>query len=854
MPALAQPEIKQLLDRSRQLNTNKNFDSAIIYADSALKLNSGPKDRQTTIKAMRLKGKAMFGLKKEKEAIDLYFAALRLCKMPEDKKESAWIYGEIGYVHFAQGHHQESKNYYRKEIAILKELLGRDSVAEQLINMSVMQQQLGEFDSALLSLNEVRDIIFRTNDRRLSGYYYLNMGAFYTARNLPDSARVYYLKAYDVWKALDNQSQLFKVTFNLGYYYYQKKDYKEAIRYYLLSEASANKFGMKRDIAHLYGTMAESYAAYGDHKNAYKYLYLYATLNDSFHNEDINNYVLKLDKQYQAEKSKQTIQEQELQIKTANLAVQKQKNTLLLIIIVFVLVVSGGAAAFGYSTFRNRVRKEVDEAKGRFFANIAHEIRTPLSMIQGPVEVLQSKVTDPALLQQLDTAARNTTRLNDLINQMLDISKIDAARYTLHESVGNIQYTAEQLFVQYRQQAAQKNIALSCQCDADTGNVLFDKDALEKIINNLAGNAIKYTPTGGATGIEIIARPQGQTVQLQINVWDSGPGIPEEEQDKIFDRFYRSAAQQKAGIKGVGIGLALVKELVGLMNGTIQVTSEPGKGSVFTVNCTLQKAAPTLQAIPATTGETKTVLLVEDDTDILQFNKGLMEEEGYTVITAVNGAEAVTTINTSLPDLVVTDLMMPQKDGLELLKEIRANALTAHIPVIILSAKASVQARMEGMTEGAQAYLPKPFSPAELKGLVKNQLQLLRNHKAHYMAQAADGQKNIEERFSGTDPFTQKCYAIIHEHLDDPQLSVEKLAELMTINRSHFQRKIKTLTGYSPSELIKTIRLEKAKEMLLKKEGNITETAYATGFTSQSYFTKCFSEHFGYPPSQAGER
>ncbi len=248
------------------------------------------------------------------------------------------------------------------------------------------------------------------------------------------------------------------------------------------------------------------------------------------------------------------------------------------------------------------------------------------------------------------------------------------------------------------------------------------------------------------------------------------------------------------------------------------------------------------------------ILIVEDDKDILQFNRSLMEEEGYSVVTAQNGNEAIVALSNALPDLVVTDLMMPGKDGLELLKEIRANVLTAHIPVIILSAKASVQARTEGLAEGAQAYLPKPFSPAELKGLVRNQLQLLHSQKERYKADTTSDNKNVEERFSGTDPFTQKCYATIQEHLDDPQLSVEKLAELMTINRSHFQRKIKTLTGYSPSELIKTIRLEKALEILLKKEANITETAYATGFTSQSYFTKCFSEHFGYPPSQAGER
>lgn len=853
-PALAQEDaIKPLLEKARLLNNRKIADSAIFYTDSVLKLCDIYQDHASRIKAMRIKGKSLFTLKKEKEAVSLYFAALRLCKSPGDDKEIAWLYGEIGYAYYIQGHSKESKSYYKKEIAILTKLQGKDSLGNQYINMAVMHQQLGELDSSQMMLNEVRDILSRNKDSAMRGYYYFNMGAHHTARNQPDSARHYYLLAHDIWKALDNKSQLFKVTFNLGFYYFQKNDYQSAIKYYLLSLSAAQKHGMKRDIAHVYGTMAESYAAINDHKNAYKYLYLYATLNDSFAREDINNYVLKLDKQYETDKNRELIQAQELEIKTSTLAVQKHRNTTLTIIIIFVLLLFAGAIAIVYSTFRNRVRKKVEEAKGRFFANVAHEIRTPLSMIQAPIELLQNNTTDPAQQQQLAIAARNTQRLNDLINQMLDISKLDAARYTLHNSVGNLEDFAKQLFVQYTQQAKEKNITLTCHTDANTGNVLFDKDALEKILNNLVGNAIKYTQSGGAAGVELTATETAAGVQLQINVWDTGNGIPAEDQAHIFERFYRSPEQQKAGVKGIGIGLALVKELVTLMNGTLSVTSEPGKGSVFTVACTLLPAATIAPNAAKTDTQAPIILLAEDDTDILSFNKALMEDEGYHVLTATNGNEAISLISTTLPDLIVTDLMMPGMDGLELLKAIRASILTAHIPVIILSARASAQAKTEGVAEGAQAYLPKPFSPAELKGLVKNQLQLLNRQKTYYQTQTEDKEKSVEERYSGTDPFTQKCYATIQEHLDDPQLSVEKLAELMNINRSHFQRKIKTLTGYSPSELIRTIRLEKARDILLKKENNITETAYATGFTSQSYFTKCFSEHFGYPPSQMGE-
>lgn len=829
-------------EKARIANNKKQLDSAIIYADKAIALSIQAHDTLYRLKAMRIKGKALLGKKKDKESGELFFAALRLCGAAKYDKEMGLLYGELGYYFFSQGHNTEAKEYYHRNIEVLTRIWGIDSLGNQLINLSVAHQGLGEFDSARIVLDMVKDIVYRNNDSSMRAYYLLNMGAHYTYTGKPDSARLCYLQAYDLWKALGNESQLFRVTFNLGFYAFQKKNYKEALKYYHLSEEAAGKYGQKRDVAHVYGTMAEAYAAMEDYKNAYKYLYLYATLNDSFNHEDINTYVNELDKKYQSEKAQQTIHEQELEL-------GKQENTILLIVIIALLVIAAGTGAFVYLTFRNRVRKQVEEAKGRFFANVAHEIRTPLSMIRGPVEVLQTQVTDAGMLHQLDIAARNTQRLNDLINQMLDISKIDAAKYTLQEHAGHPGELVRQLAAQYATQAKEKGITLLCECETDV-LVYFDKDALEKIVSNLVGNALKYTPEGGNAGVEVSTERQGDALLLTLNVWDSGPGIPVAEQQKIFERFYRAANGQAAGVKGTGIGLALVKELVMLMNGTITVESAPGKGTVFTVSITLRNALFAATDAEADTSEKPVILLVEDDADILDFNTTLLKGAGYTVITATNGNEASAAIANALPDLVITDLMMPDKDGLTLIKEIRANELSAHIPVIILSAKAAQHARTEGIAEGAQVYLPKPFSPAELMGVVSSQLDLLQRHKLRYQAQITDEEKTIEQRFQDTDPFTQRCHELILEHIDDAQFSVERLAGLMNVNRSHFQRKVKALTGYSPSEVIKTVRLERAKEMLLRKEGNITETAYATGFTSQSYFTRCFSEHFGYPPSE----
>ncbi len=842
--------VERLLEQSRGYVKLKKPDSALHFADIALQNAAANNNRQDRINAMTLKGKALFNLHKEKEGVALYFEALSMCRPAEDKKEIAALYGEIGFAYYAQQHIKEAKSYYQMQLSLCRSLNSKDSLGNQLVNLAVMHDFLKEYDSAIVALNEVADILSRTDNIPLRGYYYINRGAVMEYTGRPDSAEIYYLRAYDAWKLAGNEAQMYKAIFNIGFLYEERGNHKEALKYYHKSMDAAERFGFKKEVAHVYGTMAEAYAALHDYKNAYDYLYKYAMLQDSLSKSDFNNYVVRLDKQFEGEKNRQTIQDQQLKLETANVEVQKQRNKVLLIILVFTLLALIGIVLFGYVTIRSRVQKKVDEAKSRFFANVAHEIRTPLSMIQGPVKTLQSKITDPEMVYQLDMAERNTNRLNELINQMLDISKIDAAKYKLEERVGNVSEFLETLVTQYVAQAREKNIKTTVQVEPGVGNVMFDKDALEKVVGNLLSNAIKYTPDGGSVGIEVGVQLGNGRMNYTISVWDTGPGIALDDQQRIFDRFYRTRNQENAGTKGIGIGLSLVQELVGLMKGDINIVSEPGQGAVFTVTLSFAKqqlSGPT--TLPAEGAAI--VLLVEDDKDILDFNRRLLQGKGYKVITATNGVEALAALADEQPDIVVTDIMMPVKDGITLLKELKADMRTRHIPVVALSAKASAEAKMEAMGAGAQAYMVKPFLPDELAALVANLLDMAQlANRSQLNDETAAAASEIPAR--PMDPFARKCLDIINERLDDAQLSVELLAELMNVNRSHFQRKIKALTGFSPSELIRTIRLEKAQQLLRQGGSNITETAYATGFTSQSYFTKCFTDHFGYPPSMEG--
>lgn len=851
-----------LVSKARIYSNLRNGDSSLHYAQLALADGKKRKDTALIVRSMALIGKANFYLKKTTDAANTYFDALKIARPGKDDDQIAFIYGEIGFVYFNTQHYKEAKEYYYKSLAIRKQLGQKKDIVSALINISVMSRQANDKGEAYTALRQAGNILATINDSALAGFFYNNLGVYHEYARQLDSARYYYLKAYDIWKAVNKVSEIYRTTFNIGYLAVERGNHKEALQYFKLAQSSAERYGSGTDIAHVYGTMAESFAATGSYKEAYQYLYKYAMLKDSLATGSFNGQLAELDKKYQTEKNKELIQEQQLKLKTANLQIQKQRSTILLVLLILVVAVAAAIIIFISYTFKRRLSDRVEEAKTRFFDNVVHEIRTPLSMIQAPISLLQSKIADPDLQQQLQLANRNIIRLNELVTQMLDVSKIDSATYKLNERLGDAAAIIQDITTAYQDTARQQAVTLTCHTQGATGLTYIDADALEKIMGNLLSNAFKFTPHGGKVEVALHCQPSLLTIQVS----DSGPGIPNSDMPHIFNRFYRVEQHEKAGIKGVGIGLSLVKELVTLMSGTISVANQPTGGAIFTVALPLRQPqtqpafTPVVDIPPASNSvdaaqadsnpDLKVILLVEDDKDILDFNANLLTQNGYHVLTATRVAQAEAILAKELPDLIITDLMMPDRDGMELVKSVRASASTNHIPIVVLSARRTAAIRVGTIDQGAQVYLPKPFMPDELLSTIKSQLAIIDNVRHKYQQQAAQPDTPVAEKFASTDPFTQRFFDLVQQHLDDAQLSVEKMADMMHMNRSHFQRKLKTLTGFSPSELIRSIRLEKALEMLRSKAGNVTEIAYATGFTSQSYFSKCFTEHFGYPPSQ----
>jgi DNA-binding response OmpR family regulator/two-component sensor histidine kinase len=516
--------------------------------------------------------------------------------------------------------------------------------------------------------------------------------------------------------------------------------------------------------------------------------------------------------------------------------------------------------------------KALDELKGRFFANITHEFRTPLSLIISPVEQMQQDVnTSPVIKKNLSVVQRNAQQLLRLINQLLDMSKIESGNMQLSLSRGDVTLFIEECVQSFKVSAQAKHIDLAMNAFIPGDAYLFDAGKLEKIIYNLLSNAIKFTPEKGTINVNVSVQLHDEYEnELQVQVTDSGIGIDEEKLPYIFNRFYQVDTSATRKYEGTGIGLALVKELVQLMNGTMRVESKLGSGTSIYISFPLQnattgyvtewsKALPLPQVftpvIPEPAAKPKTgitahsplILVVEDNEELREFISQSLQKD-YRTIAASNGKQALAIATEELPEVIISDVMMPEMDGYSLCNEIKSNTATDHIAVIILTAKTAHDSVIEGLTSGADDYITKPFHFDELQLRIHNILQRQEKLRLFFRAQLnnPDAAINVSET---ENPFITTLYSIIDEHLDDTTLSVEKLATKAAVSSRTLNRKLSSIIGLSANDLIKQYRLKRSLEFL-KAGNNISQTAYSVGFETHSHFTTSFKAFFGITPTE----
>lgn len=544
------------------------------------------------------------------------------------------------------------------------------------------------------------------------------------------------------------------------------------------------------------------------------------------------------------------------------------------------LLTLGGGATWLYRSQQRRRRsraeaeriKELDRFKTQFYTNITHEFRTPLTVILGMVKQVR-EYPDQFLRQGTELIERNGRQLLGLINQLLDLSKLDSQAFQLALRQGDIVSFLHYLTDAHQGYATTKDIALRFQTEIDYLVMDFDPEQLRQVIGNLISNALKFTPAGGEVyvGLRVSAN------RLEIVVRDTGIGIPADDLPYIFDRFYQVNRRHNPLGGGTGIGLAHAQELVRLMDGSIAVASTPGEQTVFTVQLPIRREAAMAQAAPAedlSTGREAMgeyhaekasqpqkntlpqLLLVEDNPDVVTYLQACLRGK-YACSVARNGQEGIDRALAQVPDLIISDVMMPQRDGFEVCAALKQNALTSHIPIVLLTARADAQSRLTGIRRGADVYLAKPFDAEELLAQLDRLLERQRSLAKYFSrrirnaAPAAPPADLPAADIEIEDSFLEKIRAIVSERYSDEDFSLSELCQEIGMSRSQLFRKMKALAAISPSEYIRTFRLERARELLANSELNVSEVAWRVGYRDPSYFSKSFQDAFGYLPSSA---
>jgi signal transduction histidine kinase/DNA-binding response OmpR family regulator/ligand-binding sensor domain-containing protein len=520
---------------------------------------------------------------------------------------------------------------------------------------------------------------------------------------------------------------------------------------------------------------------------------------------------------------------------------------------------------------------ELEHMKSRFYTNISHEFRTPLTLINGSTEELARTTSEPRSQNFLQTIRKASSHLLKLVNELLDLARIEAGNLNLEVSEGNLTDTVKLVWQIYLSEAERKRISLTFLAEPEVITCWYDPSYIEKILHNLVSNALKFTESGGQ--IEINLRRPEQNSFL-ISVKDTGKGIPEEKLKRIFDRFYQVESSDSRSGEGTGIGLALVKELVQLHHGSVSVKSSAGQGTVFIVSIpalkeaysakelleiplqknfkTIDTAAEPIEPILENSykkeknhridPEKPLILIAEDNDDLRQYITQLMNRE-YRVLEAGDGNSALEQITEFMPEIIITDIMMQGMDGIELCKKIKEKELTCHIPVIMLTAKADMSSKLEGLQAGADDYLMKPFYPEELLVRTSNLILHHRRLKKKFSETAILTVSEFTNN-SIDEGILQRAVELVKNNLSNDEYSILEFDRDLGMSPRSAQRKIKALTGLSPNEFIRTVRIKIAAGLLSEKRDNISQVAYMVGFTNLSYFSKSFREVFGVNPSE----
>ena len=748
---------------------------------------------------------------------------------------------------------EERITYYHKAIDIYEQINDPINLCRNYFNLGSMYSSNKYTIQAEKYLLKADSLANLTQLIQVSAGVKMMLAQTYSSKQEYEKSIRYGQKALEESVMLGNTDWAATTRGILGFSYFKNGDINNAIKFL---EAAYNELeNSKRydNTSEMANFISQSYAIQEDYETALEWSNIYNALKDSLNRID------KLKLQEEIESTYKT-KEQENKIQLQALQLNQQRNTILIIALIAGLLILTTVLLWRNAQSRSKELKlleELDKSKSRFFSNISHELKTPLSLITLPLEEVLKRGDNTSHSQEIKTAHRNSKKLLSLVNEILDLSKLEAGKLSLDEEQVFINSFFKRSFFAFESLAQVKNITLDYQSSIDS-NLMASMDTakIESVINNLVSNALKHSPKDSLIQLQLSYSDEF----LRCSIIDQGKGIDEKHLTKIFDRYYQVEDDDEL-IGGTGIGLNYVKEIVKLYGGELKVSSQKGKGSQFAFTLALANAiiserienntTPTKDVMPTHSSNEKSfkLLVVEDNLEMSSFLKEKLSEDYY-IDLAFNGLEALEQLKGNNFDLILSDVMMPDMDGFELLQTIRTSDDNKKTPFILLSAKSLEEDIIKGFNLGVDDYITKPFQLNELKARIDHLLNLSLDRKAWKKEDEANNSESQENKIE-ENSLLIKARTIVVENIANPDFRVSDLAQQMFYSQRQLERIIKLNTGFSPLAFIREIRLLKAYELLHHSQSTtVNEVRDKVGFESPSYFAKKFVDRFGIKPSE----
>ncbi|NOS91946.1 MAG: tetratricopeptide repeat protein [Cyclobacteriaceae bacterium] len=824
-------------------------------------------------------GLAYYHQSKYNEALTSFFSALKALDPSSQYLRVANVYNNIGLVYHDLTQLDKALEYYFKSFELVKNTKHAVQAGRSANNIGLIYNEKQDFISAIkyyeISLAYKREI---ADENGISASY-LNLGITYKRlKDYPTALR--YLELSESIKLkLDDKLGLLNVQDGKTDILIQLKRFKEAEVIALKNLKLLDKLHTTEPKIMVYNRLYNLHESQGNYKEALTWYIRTTTLKDSLFTAEKNKQALEIETKYETEKKEQTIRllEGEKQIQ-----------------LIWQYILAGTAIAIGiiYLLQRSRTRKakellaiqkeynaklkETDLLKSRFFSNISHEFRTPLTLILAPIEdIIHSSAISKANKNDLQIVKRNANRLLELVNQLMDLAKLEAKKMELHLSFGNMEAFLKIIAASFETLAHQKKITFKQDLQFLHSEIKFDADKIEKIVSNLLMNSFKFTPAGGTVILTAIEKLNEN--KITIFVEDTGIGIPDEDKPHVFSPFHQ-VDEASNGDLGTGLGLSLVKELVKLHNGSIELTSTVNYGTKITVVLPLffpesqlplasisspafvNKTQPTKNTnheaetisdrnFEEANAKKQTVLIVEDNPDLQKYIKSILHNH-YVIAMANDEAEGFDLACELMPDLIIFDMSISTVNGHKLFERLKKDQRTSHIPIIVLTAKVDLQSSLNDLKSEVDAYLVKPFAVEELLLRTSHLLNQRANSDEPTLNVLPTNNAEATRNVSTDNIFLLQVKELMEAHISDSQFGAETIAIKMNLSTIELIQKLKAICGLSPVDLLSDIRLNKAAEMIIRKENTWSEISYRVGYNNTLHFAKDFKAKFGKSPNE----